>query len=82
MLTVMSYLLRNDGQNDDLALINHIGVRQTVAVALKNGLILGHAAVLRQSNLTQSVPGLDGVELFPLGADGGGDQGILAQLLG
>ena len=49
------------GQDDDLSLVNGVGVHKTVGVALENGLVHHQVAVSRLGDSVQRIAGLDGV---------------------
>ena len=49
------------GQDDDLSLIDGVGVHKTVGVALENGLVHHQVAVSRLGDSVQRIAGLDGV---------------------
>ena len=49
------------GQNNDLSLVNGVGVRKTVGVALEDGLVHHQVAVSRLCDSVQRIAGLDGV---------------------
>ena len=49
------------GQDDDLSLVNGVGVHKTVGVALENGLVHHQVAVSRLGDSAQRIAGLDGV---------------------
>lgn len=49
------------GQDDDLSLVNGVGVHKTVGVALEDGLVHHQVAVSRLGDSVQRIAGLDGV---------------------
>lgn len=69
------------GEDDDLTLIDGVGVHQTVGVALINGLVLHDIDIVGLGDGAQSIALLDDVEGFALVGNGGGNEGIVAQLL-
>ena len=75
-----SRLLR--GQDNDLSLVDGIGVHKTVGVALENGLVLHHIAIGRLGDSAQRIASLDGVKGFAAGCDRSIDAGNLTQRFG
>ena len=69
------YLLR--GQDNDLSLVNGVGVHKTVGVALENGLVLHHIAIGRLGNSAQRIASLNSIEGFAAGCDRSIDAGNL-----
>ena len=65
------------GQDNDLSLVNGVGVYKTVGVALKNGLVLHHIAIGRLGNSAQRIASLDRIEGFAAGCDRSIDAGNL-----
>lgn len=70
------------GQDNDLSLIDGVGVHKTVNVALEDGLVLHHIAIGRLGDSTQRIASLDGIEGFAAGGSRGVDAGNLTQLFG
>ena len=70
------------GQDNDLSLIDGIGVHKTVGIALKNGLVLHHIAIGRLGNSTQRIASLDGIERLAVSGGRGGDKPNFTQRFG
>ena len=70
------------GQDNDLSLVDGLGVHKTVGVALKNGLVLHRIAIGRLGDSTQRIASLDCIEGFAAGGSRSVDAGNLTQRFG
>lgn len=70
------------GQDNDLSLVDGIGVHKTVGVALKNGLVLHRIAIGRLGDSTQRIASLGCIERFAVSGGGGGNKPDFTQRFG
>lgn len=70
------------GQDNDLSLVDGLGVHKTVGVALKNGLVLHRITIGRLGDSTQRIVSLDCIEGFAAGGSRSVDAGNLTQRFG